>query len=219
MLDLSRLITILALAACPRALMAQEPAPDTGFNDPPVAPAADPPAPVISEPVPEPAPVIVPRSFAEDRLPEEFFDKRGDLKRRLSPVPGMEPPVEYEASTKPVVALWVSGIAGLGGGYLISAFGAGFGYALSDFCLFSDCEEESDYLLGFIPLFGGFAAASKPTISTGMKVIFVTAGVFQNAGVALLISGLAAKQPVWVLKDKTVALEVGPGSVGLSGTF
>lgn len=205
-------------SAAALAQVVEPPTPAEPIPPPPL----EPPPPTLDAPVitpSEPAPVIVPRSFAEDRLPEEFFDKNGELRRKLAPIPGMDPPVEYEANTKPVVGLWVSGVASLGGGYAVSAFSAGFGYALSDFCLFSGCEKESDYLLGFIPLFGGFVAAGKSTIPPGMKVLFVTSGVIQNAGVALLISGLAAKQPVWVLRDKTLAIEVGPGSAGLSGEF
>lgn len=229
----------LALADEPAASPSAAPLPVTTAAAPPSDPQAQPSAPPAAVP-PQTAPPAAPTPIAtipaqptaspeddEDEgeaLPAELFDKKGRLKRKLRPIEGMRLPAEYREDTKSSTALWASGVGLLGGGYAVSAITAGFGYAFSDFCLFSSCSKDDEYLLGFIPLVGGFIASGYSEVPPTIKAFFMIGDIAQGAGLGLLIAGLAVREPVWVLKDEyrnqaTVDVVVGPGSVGLSGTF
>lgn len=206
---------------------------------PPTAPPATAPAAPLVAPAPTspatttaPAPLTPPsaqRTAAEeedeeDALPAELFDKKGRLKRKLRPVDGLRLPAEYREDTKASTGLWATGVGLLGGGYGVSAIAAGLGWSFSDFCLFESCSKDDEYLLGFIPLVGGFVASGYSEVSDGIKAFLIVGGVAQNVGLGLLIAGLAVREPVWVLKDEyrneaTVDVVIGPGTIGLGGRF
>lgn len=228
----------LALADEPPPLPSAAPLPVTTAPAPPSDPQPQPSAPLpVAPPQLAPpaaaAPVTVPAkptpSAAEeeeddDGLPAELFDKKGRLKRKLRPIEGMRLPIEYRADTRATPALWVTGVGLLAGGYGVSAAFAGFGYAFSDFCIFSSCSKDDEYLYGFIPMVGGFVAAGFSDVTPFSKGFFIFSSVTEHVGLGLLIAGIAIHQPIWRLKDAyrdqaSVEINVGPGSFGLSGTF
>lgn len=159
----------------------------------------------------------------EQELPDEFFDRKGRLRRRVTPIDGWaEPPPPYEWGTRSRRALWGPGIGILGGAYLASTLTGSLGYLFSVSCSDFTCSAEPAWLYGAIPVVGGFIAAGDGDVEAGGKVAFVVLGVAQLTGLGLLIGGLASTEDTWVLSRGgygQIKIDAGLGGLSLSGTY
>lgn len=161
-------------------------------------------------------------------LPPQMFDRHGDLRRRVSPVVGMQRPFFYDESSRSTQALLIPGATILGLGSLLSVLGATMGYQFSNYgvChehgISSECTDERKtdaYLYGLVPLVGPFMVAASSDIDQDGRIAFAAFGVAQVAGLAMTLAGALWRQKIWTLNLQAAQLAVGPGNVTASIAF
>jgi hypothetical protein len=121
------------------------------------------------------------------------------------------PPNGYHLETRVRKGLVIAGAVTFGTMYLTTVIGAAFANALGS----------SRASVAFVPIAGPFIALRDVPDERGVALLVID-GVVQAAGATMLIVGLAAQKTVAVRTDSAkveIMPVVGPGSVGLVGTF
>jgi len=121
------------------------------------------------------------------------------------------PPNGYHLETRVRKGLVIAGAVTFGTMYLTTVIGAAFANALGS----------SRASVAFVPIAGPFIALRDVSDERGVALLVID-GVVQAAGATMLIVGLAAQKTVAVRNDSAkveIMPVVGPGSVGIVGTF
>jgi hypothetical protein len=207
-----RILTIIIIATTTFASadpLAQEPASNTS------TPSESAPA----------APKLEEMGDALRPIPRSAYDRRGRLKRKVTPVEGYDaPPSPYHSVQRPQRRYWITGTAILGGTWLLATGNGLLGYAFAgDFF----GSQDETYLLGALPVVGPIVSAGVHLGEgrfDGFDAFGLVMSAAQVGGAAALIIGLTSTEEVWILEPSSVdsvslALTVSPSLTGLAGVF
>lgn len=166
------------------------------------------------------------RGRDRDTPPDWTRDKRGRARKYLPVREGKEPPPGYEESTRPIVGLIVPGAILLPVAWAASSLTSltcGIVQLADSYT--RGCRVD-DAAWGVMPLVGPFIVATARGTEPGWRAGYALYGAFQNAGLAMVIIGASIQRDVWVLtpeaqheERKRTSIFVGPGTVGLRGSF